>query len=54
MCKDRIGNDPAARTAQDPVTVSQKVDKSTGVIIQESTGKVMYFTSEDTLGRYRG
>jgi YHS domain-containing protein len=53
MCKDRLGNDPSSRTAQDPVT-GEKVDKSTAVIIQDSTGKVMYFASEDTLRRYRG
>lgn len=53
MCKDRLGNDPAARTAQDPVT-GESVDKASAVIIQDSTGKVMYFASEDTLRRYRG
>jgi YHS domain-containing protein len=53
MCKDRLGSDPAARTAKDPVT-GENVDKSTAVIIQDSTGKVMYFASEDTLRRYRG
>jgi len=53
MCKDRLGNDPASRTAQDPVT-GETVDKSAAVIIQDSTGKVMYFASEDTLRRYRG
>ena len=53
MCKDRLGKDPAARIARDPVT-GQEVDKSTAVIIQDSSGKVMYFASEDTLRRYRG
>ena len=53
MCKDRLGNDPAARTAQDPVT-GEKVDKATAVIIKDSSGNVMYFASEDTLRRYRG
>ncbi len=53
MCKDRLGNDPAARTAQDPVT-GETVDKASAVIIQDSTGKVQYFASEDTLRRYRG
>jgi YHS domain-containing protein len=53
MCKDRLGNDPAARTAQDPVT-GETVDKASAVIIQDSTGKVKYFASEDTLRRFRG
>ena len=53
MCKDRLGNDPGVRTALDPVT-GQSVDKASAVIIQDATGKVMYFASEDTLRRYRG
>ena len=53
MCKDRLGNDPTSRTAQDPVT-GETVDKASAVIIQDSTGKVQYFASEDTLRRYRG
>jgi YHS domain-containing protein len=53
MCKDRLGNDPSARTGVDPVT-GQQVDKASAVIIQDSSGKVMYFASEDTLRRYRG
>lgn len=53
MCKDRLGKDPAARVARDPVT-GQEVDKSSAVIIQDSSGKVLYFASEDTLRRYRG
>ncbi len=53
MCKDRLGTDPASRTAQDPVT-GETVDKSVAVIIQDAAGKVLYFASEDTLRRYRG
>ncbi len=53
MCKDRLGNEPGARTAQDPVT-GETVDKASAVIIQDATGKVKYFASEETLGRYRG
>ena len=53
MCKDRLGKDPAARLARDPVT-GQEVDKSTALIIQDSSGKVLYFANEDTLRRYRG
>ena len=53
MCKDKLEKDPAARTAQDPVT-GEQVDKTTAVIIKDATGKVLYFASEDTLRRYRG
>jgi YHS domain-containing protein len=53
MCKDRLGNDPASRTAQDPVT-GEQVDKARAVIVKDDTGKVLYFASEDTLRRYRG
>lgn len=53
MCKDRLGNDPASRTAQDPVT-GEKVDKATAVIIKDGSNNVLYFASEDTLRRYRG
>lgn len=53
MCKDRLGNDPESRTAQDPVT-GEKVDKATAVIIKDGSNKVLYFASEDTLRRYRG
>jgi YHS domain-containing protein len=53
MCKDRLGKDPSSRVAVDPVT-GQQVDKASAVIIQDATGNVMYFTSEDTLRRYRG
>ena len=53
MCKDRLGNDPASRTAQDPVT-GEKVDKASAVIIKDGSNNVLYFASEDTLRRYRG
>lgn len=53
MCKDRLGKEPATRTARDPVT-GEDVDKSSAVIIQDSSGKVLYFANEDTLRRYRG
>ena len=52
MCKDKLEKDPAARTAQDPVT-GEQVDKTTAVIIKDATGKVLYFASEETLRRYR-
>lgn len=53
MCKDRLGKDPSSRVALDPVT-GEQVDKSTAVIVQDASGKVLYFASEDTLRRYRG
>lgn len=52
MCKDRLANQPELRTATDPVT-KEPVDKATAVIAQNAAGKVLYFTSEDTLLRYR-
>lgn len=53
MCKERLGKEPGARTAQDPVT-GEQVDKATAVMIQDANGKVLYFASEDTLRRFRG
>lgn len=52
-CKDKLENQPAARTALDPVT-GEQVDKAGAVIVQDPAGKVLYFASEDTLRRYRG
>jgi YHS domain-containing protein len=52
-CKEKLENQPAMRTAQDPVT-GEPVDKAKAVIVQDGAGKVMYFASEDTLRRYRG
>ena len=53
MCKDKLNQQPAARTALDPVT-GESVDKAKAIIIQDPQGKVKYFASEDTLRRYRG
>ena len=53
MCKDRLTRQPESRTAQDPVTGAQ-VDKARAVMVQDATGKILYFASEDTLRRYRG
>jgi YHS domain-containing protein len=53
MCKERLAKDPATRLAPDPVS-GQSVDKASAIIVQDSSGKVMYFASEDTLRRYRG
>lgn len=52
-CKDKLEKQPAARTAHDPVT-GEQVDKSKAVIVQDGSGKVLYFASEDTLRRFRG
>jgi YHS domain-containing protein len=52
-CKQKLADQPAARTAQDPVT-GEPVDKATAVIVQDATGKVLYFANEDTLRRFRG
>lgn len=53
MCKDKLNQQPASRMANDPVT-GETVDKAKAVIIQDASGKVQYFASEDTLRRYRG
>ena len=51
MCEARLGNEPEARTARDPV--SQKdVDKATAVIGKDAAGKVLYFESEETFLAY--
>lgn len=53
MCKEKLEKQPAARTAQDPVT-GEPVDKSKAVIVKDGDGKVLYFASEETLRRFRG
>ncbi|MBC7975017.1 MAG: TRASH domain-containing protein [Myxococcales bacterium] len=53
MCKDKLNNQPELRTARDPVT-SEEVDKAKALIVQDGSGKLMYFATEDTLRRYRG
>lgn len=51
MCKDKLANDPAGRTALDPV--SQKpVDKALAVIGKTKTGAALYFESEQNLIAY--
>jgi YHS domain-containing protein len=52
-CKNKLENQPATRTAKDPVT-GEPVDKARAVIVHDSSGKVYYFASEDTLRRLRG
>jgi YHS domain-containing protein len=47
-CKDRLRMDVAVRTATDPVT-GAPVDKATAVIAMENaSGRVLYFASEET------
>src|SRR3990167_5810366 len=52
MCKDRLTMEPGTRVGLDPVT-GKAVDKAAAVIVQDSTGKVRYFASEDTLRQWR-
>lgn len=53
MCKDKLNSQPEARFAKDPVT-GQQVDKANAVMLQDTGGKILYFTSEDTLRQFRG
>jgi YHS domain-containing protein len=50
-CKAKLASDTTARTGTDPVT-GQPVDKSTAVIGQEPSGKVLYFASEANFTKY--
>ncbi len=51
MCKDRLHKEAGTRTARDPVT-SEEVDKAKAVMVQDASGKISYFASEDTLRRF--
>jgi YHS domain-containing protein len=51
MCKEKLEKQRDARIARDPVS-GEEVDKSKAVIAQDTTGKALYFASEDTLRRY--
>ena len=51
-CKEKLEKQPAVRNARDPVT-GEEVDKARAVIVQDGSGKVLYFASEDTFRRYR-
>jgi YHS domain-containing protein len=51
MCKERLAQDAAARTAVDPVT-GKNVDKATAVIAAKPDGNVLYFESDGTLQRF--
>jgi YHS domain-containing protein len=52
MCKGRLANDPASRSAKDPVS-GKLVDKAGAVIAKRASGEVVYFESQDTFKRYR-
>jgi YHS domain-containing protein len=52
-CKEKLENQSEMRTGRDPVT-GQQVDKAKAVIVQDASGKVLYFESEETLKRYPG
>lgn len=51
MCKSRLAQDTEVRYATDPVT-GERVDKASAVIAERPDGSVLYFASEDTLGRF--
>ncbi|MGE0396510.1 MAG: TRASH domain-containing protein [Kofleriaceae bacterium] len=53
MCKDRLNNEPATRTARDPVT-GESVDKASAVIVKAADGSLLYFASERSLRQFRG
>jgi YHS domain-containing protein len=53
MCKDRLHNEPATRTARDPVT-GENVDKASAVIVKAADGSLLYFASERTVRQFRG
>lgn len=51
MCRGRLGSDPSSRVSIDPVT-GATVDKSTAVIGRESSGRTLYFESEQTFAAF--
>lgn len=51
MCKGRLANDPASRTAVDPVS-QRSVDKATAIIGRGEDGTAMYFENEQNLVAY--
>lgn len=53
MCKARLEQEPATRTAVDPVSRSI-VDKATAVIGKTRSGATFYFESEQNLAAYSG
>ncbi|MBI3206404.1 MAG: TRASH domain-containing protein [Polyangiaceae bacterium] len=56
MCEKRLNDEPATRSATDPVS-GHRVDKASAVIGKLRTGsskKVLYFESDETFAAYRG
>ncbi len=56
MCEKRLNDEPATRSAIDPVS-GHPVDKASAVIGKRRTGnskKVLYFESDETFAAYRG
>jgi YHS domain-containing protein len=51
MCKTKLANDPASRTAIDPVS-GASVDKARAVLGQTSSGAIHYFESAENLATY--
>jgi YHS domain-containing protein len=51
MCKTKLAEDPASRSAIDPVS-GATVDKAHAVIGKTSTGAVFYFENEQNLAAY--
>jgi YHS domain-containing protein len=51
-CKQKLEADSSARLAVDPVS-GERVDKASAVIARNTSGKVLYFSSDATLRRYR-
>lgn len=53
MCKGRLAQDSAVRSAVDPVS-GRAVDKAAAVIGKTPDGKVLYFENEKNLAVYAG
>lgn len=56
MCEKRLNNEPATRSAIDPVS-GHRVDKASAVIGKLRTGSsknVLYFESDETFAAYKG
>jgi YHS domain-containing protein len=51
MCKGKLLNDAAARTAIDPAS-KREVDKASAVIAKNEAGDVLYFENEANLATY--
>jgi YHS domain-containing protein len=51
MCKTKLANDPASRSAVDPIS-GRTVDKAHAVIGKAASGAVHYFENEQNLAAY--